>query len=268
MNMYICIYRYMYGGRGRERERERERDRERASHFGSNRNPPRLELSVQHFGSKELQTPAEAMASWGEWSALVSCRIAMDPPECSDRKGDGGHNKHQRERCSEPTRGFRDVAGHLRGSVSTLDAVSCTGVLPNRVSQNHSYRSGEDELGEGVCVALGESRIKGVGPRGLVATGGIACLSIQTQRCASYQQQSEGAENEAHVFGHCFFLSQGKLYHQYIELPLGWWTRGTCSSRRKQKTSDATEKSDDGKDDGEKSKDNLRRGHLRARKAQ
>ena len=65
-----------------------------------------------------------------------------------------------------------------------------------------------------------------------------------------------------------FVLSQGKLYRQYIELHLAWWTRGTCSSRRKERTSDATEKSDDGKDDREKSTNKLRRGHLRTRKAQ
>ena len=83
--------------------------------------------------------------------------------------GDGAYN-NTNEKDAANQRVASEIASHLRGSVSTLDALSCTGELPNWRNLTHGYRCGEDEPGERVCVAgpvLGESRIKEVGPRGL-----------------------------------------------------------------------------------------------------
>ena len=73
----------------------------------------------------------------------------MGLPSAPIEKGEGSYNRF-RERCSDP-RAFRDTASHLKRNVSTLDAVSCTGALPNRGSLNHGDRCGEDESGEVVC---------------------------------------------------------------------------------------------------------------------
>ena len=42
-----------------------------------------------------------------------------------------------------------------------------------------------------------------------MATRGNACLTIQTQRCASYQQQPEGTENDRMFLGTGLFCPGG-----------------------------------------------------------
>ena len=57
-----------------------------------------------------------------------------------------------------------------------------------------------------------------VGPRGLVANGESACLTIQTQRCASYQQQPEGSENERMFLPTGFVLFRTASTSSYTSL--------------------------------------------------
>ena len=88
------------------------------------------------------------------------------------------------QRCESPQREIQSSNGVQRYSKSlerkkyqTLDAVSRMGALPSP-----GNRCGGGEPGEGVCVAgplLGEVEYGG-GPCGLVAAGGIACLTNST----------------------------------------------------------------------------------------
>ena len=116
---------------GEEEEEERDREGERAaqtilSQVGTH---PRLEPFDS--GSNEIKLPAGATGRLGGVVGLVLPRVAMDFPDCSDRKEDRVHN-NTKEKDAAYQRVASQIANRLRGSPSTLDAVSCTGALPNR----------------------------------------------------------------------------------------------------------------------------------------